>query len=138
MRLARVDSSWKLVKLEITYPKSLEKYSFEQGYRVNQLCEAIAISEQHLRRIVARDIGISLKKWMHMERMVKARHLLRERQDVGIVSDILGYSHPNSFRRAFIITYGIQPMKFLFNEHHKYLNIGSHIGHFNSKPILEE
>ena len=116
MNLIRAANSWKIVRSDKIDPKSLEEYSFDCGYRVNQLCETIDLSEQHLRRIVTRDIGLSLKAWMNMERMVKARHLLRERRDIESVSAMLRFAHTNSFRRAFKTTYGVSPSKFLDNE----------------------
>jgi AraC-like DNA-binding protein len=50
---------------------------------------------------------------MDWERMVVARRLLGSGWDSAVVSDRLGFSHPNSFRRAFSLTYGMSISRFL-------------------------
>lgn len=74
--------------------------------------------ERHFRDVFQRDVGLTPKEWLDWERMVVARRLLRWGLDPLDVSDQLGFSHPNSFRRAFRSAYGMAPAKFLESRVH--------------------
>lgn len=68
---------------------------------------------RRFREIFVRDVGTTPKNWMASERMEVARHLLGIGTSPLVVSDQLGFSHPNSFRREFKKVHGVSPTKCL-------------------------
>ena len=82
------------------------------GYRVGAICQELGMSEQHLRRLFLRDVGLTPKEWMRWERMVVARRMLKWGMDPVEVSEALGFSEASSFRREFRTVYGVSPWRF--------------------------
>ena len=91
----------------------LEVLAYEQGYRVEGVCRELGLEERRFRRMFLRDVGLAPKDWMAWERMVVARRLLGAGRDPLVVSERLGFSHPNSFRREFRTVYGVTVSGFL-------------------------
>lgn len=91
----------------------LEMLALEKGYRVCAVSRALGLTERHFQRIFIRDVGLSPKDWMQRERMVVARRMLAWGLDVLWVSERLGFSHVNSFRREFLSVYGVGPARFV-------------------------
>ncbi len=113
MRIDRVGDSWRLVALGHVVHDCLEALALAEGYRVSGVCDRLGISQPHFREMFVRDVGLPPKVWMQWERMVVARRMLSWGLDPLEVSELLGFSHPNSFRREFREIYGIPPSKFL-------------------------
>lgn len=113
MRIARVEYRWRVIAFGHVLHDCLERLAYEQGYRVSGLCGELGLCERYFREVFLRDVGLTPKEWLDWERMVAARRLLSFGVDPLVVSDQLGFSHPNSFRRAFREAYGIAPMRFL-------------------------
>jgi AraC-like DNA-binding protein len=63
--------------------------------------------------VFQRDVGLTPKEWLDWERMVAARRMLMAGVDPVAVAERLGFSHPNSFRRAFRAVYGMAPLRFV-------------------------
>lgn len=112
MRIARVEHRWRVLGFGRVIHDCLERLAYEQGYRVSGLCVKLGLCERHFREVFLRDVGLTPKEWMDWERMVVARRLLARGADFLAVSDQLGFSHPNSFRRAFREVYGMAPLRF--------------------------
>ena len=91
----------------------LEVLAYEQGYRVEGVCRELGLEERRFRRMFLRDVGLAPKEWMAWERMVVARRMLGAGRDPLVVSERLGFSHPNSFRREFRTVYGVTVSGFL-------------------------
>ena len=113
MRIARVECRWRVLGFGHVVHDCLERLAYEQGYRVSGLCGELGLCERYFRDMFQRDVGLTPKEWLDWERMVVARRLLVCGVDPLAVSDQLGFSHPNSFRRAFREAHGIPPMRFL-------------------------
>lgn len=113
MRIARVEYRWRVLGFGHVIHDCLEKLAYEQGYRLGALCGELGLGERHFREVFLRDVGLTPKEWLDGERMVAARRLLLSGVDPVVISDQLGFSHPNSFRRAFRATYGVAPVRFL-------------------------
>lgn len=116
MRITRSPRGWVLSETKNPSDESLEEVAFRSGFRVKEVCHELRVSEQHLRRIFLRDVGISVKDWLRCERMVRARRMLVAGQTTETIADLLGFSHPNSFRRAFRDVYGVTPAEYLASE----------------------
>ena len=84
-----------------------------KNYRVAGLCTALGCSERHLYQVFLRDIGLSPKTWMNLERMVVARRMLRGGISVDDVALRLGFMSVESFRRQFAKVYKVSPARFL-------------------------
>lgn len=113
MRIVRHQMSWRILKPEwIKRSECLLNLSLEGGYRISELCAVLDCSERYLHSVFLRDIGLPPKEWMHRNRMVRARHLVRAEVDDDETSRQLGFSHPNSFRREFVKVYGMTPKAF--------------------------
>jgi AraC-like DNA-binding protein len=113
MRIARSGESWRLVAVGRVIHDCLASLAFAEGYRVSAVCGKLGLSSPYFREIFVRDVGMSPKAWMQEERMVVARQLLGEGMEPQVISEMLGFSHPNSFRREFRETHGLSPTKFI-------------------------
>lgn len=113
MKIARLEYRWRVLGFGHVVHDCLETLALEQGYRVSGMCQVLGMSESYLREIFLRDVGLSPKDWMQRERMVVARRMLVWGMDPLDVSERLGFSHPNSFRREFQAVYGMGPARFL-------------------------
>lgn len=91
----------------------VEEIALKSGYRVSAVSHELRITEQHFRIIFHRDVGIPVKVWMRSERMVVARRMLAGGIPPADLPALLGFSHPNSFRREFCEVYGIPPAKWI-------------------------
>lgn len=113
MRIVRHETSWRILKPEwLKHSECLLNLSLKCGFRISELCAALDCSERYLHSVFLRDIGLPPKEWMHRNRMVRARHLVRAEMDDHEISRQLGFSHPNSFRREFVKVYGMTPKAF--------------------------
>jgi AraC-like DNA-binding protein len=94
----------------------LERLAHEQGYRVDGICEVLGVGERYAREVFLRDVGIPPKRWLGNLRMEVARKLLAEGADLARIHLQLGFSHPNSFRRAYRAVFGSDPGGFSSQE----------------------
>lgn len=113
MKIARSGDRWSLVAVGQVLHGCLATLAYAEGYRVNAVCGKLGVSPPYFREIFVRDVGMSPKAWMQEERMVVARQLLGEGIEPQVVSEMLGFSHPNSFRREFREIHGLSPTKFI-------------------------
>jgi AraC-like DNA-binding protein len=103
---------WRVFFDEIRQPISLNSIAYTCGFRVSEISRILGVTEQHLRRIFFRDVGIPIKCWLRMERMVIARRMLSCGIDVCEASELLSFANPNSFRREFKNIYELSPREF--------------------------
>lgn len=113
MKIVRSKQCWRVLGFGRVLDECLESLALRQGYRVGAVCRALGMSEAYLREVFLRDVGLSPKDWMQRERMVVARRMLLCGRDPLEVSEALGFSHPNSFRREFTSVYGVGPVRFV-------------------------
>lgn len=113
MKIARSEYRWRVVAFGHVVHDCLEGLALQQGYRVEGVCQELGISKAYFREIFIRDVGLTPRDWMHWERMVVARRMLVWGLDPLEISEALGFSHPNSFRREFRAVYGVSPLRFL-------------------------
>ena len=78
-------------------------------YRLGGMCGELGCSERYLRRVFVDNVGLTPTDWIKSERMVEARHRLREGADPLEVANRLGFASISSFGRLFKATYGIGP-----------------------------
>lgn len=112
VKIIRSDQCWCVLGVEHVVHDCLESLALRQGYRVGAVCQELGISESYFREIFMRDVGLTPKEWMQWERMVVARRMLIWGHDPLDVSEGLGFSHPNSFRREFQVVHGVSPWLF--------------------------
>jgi len=103
-------------------PVSLSQIAREGEYRLSHLCERIALSERHLRRVFEEGIGIAPKEWLRQERMVAARSMLREGTPIKEVSNKLGFSNQKIFSREFQIFHEVTPTGYQLKHRETVLN----------------
>ena len=113
MRIARLENRWQVLGFGHVMHDCLETLALERGYRVREVTDELGVSGAYFREIFVRDVGIPVKSWMRLERMVVARRLLMWGMDPLEVSGRLGFSLPNSFRREFSEVYKITVSQFL-------------------------
>ena len=90
MQIVRNDHSWRIEDGSQTLHESLESLARQSGYRVADLSRHVGITEQHLRRLFHRDVGIPIKEWLRCERMMIARRMLNCGFDPSEISNSLG------------------------------------------------
>lgn len=112
MRFVRSDHVWRV--FQGNSPKSLvlEALARRHGYRVCEMCVELGCGERYLHATFVRDIGLSPKMWLRQERMLVARRLLHEGLSAEAVSEELGFSTSNNFRREFRGVYGLSPLQY--------------------------
>lgn len=109
MRIVREHGRWRVLGFGHVIHDCMERLAYEQGYRFSRVCVELGFCERHFREVFLRDVGLTPSEWLNGERMVVARRLLACGVDPLEVSERLGFSHPNSFRRAFRAVYGVPP-----------------------------
>jgi len=92
---------------------SLRRLAAECGFRVDRICLRLGVSGRHFQRLFQDAVGLAPKEWLRAERMVAARHRLREGGAVKEVAMDLGYTQTASFSREFLACYGVQPTTFV-------------------------
>jgi AraC-like DNA-binding protein len=113
MRITRFNFRWRVEAFGHVVHDCLEGLALAQGYRVEGVCQELGMSKAFFPEIFIRDVGLSPKEWMQWERMVVARRMLLRGVDPLAISDALGFSHPNSFRREFREVYGVAVTRFM-------------------------
>lgn len=79
------------------------------GYRAGELAGALGCSGSYLRRVFARDLGVTPKRWLRGERMRAAGRLLGAGMPPWQAVEALGFAPGSGFRREFRKTHGITP-----------------------------
>ena len=92
---------------------SLRELAAQSGFRVDRMCRRLGVSGRHFQRLFQEAVGMAPKEWLKAERMVAARHRLREGGAVKEVAMDLGYTQTATFSREFLLCYGVQPTTFV-------------------------
>ena len=112
MQIFRGSSSW--VILGITNSRySLEELAFQNGYRVEAICNEIGCGIRYFHFVFLRDIGLPPKRWMRYERMVVARRMLFGGRTPDEVAERVGFASTNNFNREFTAIYRMTPRQFM-------------------------
>lgn len=85
-------------------PINMVELAFQSGYKVSGMSELLEISPRHLERMFYDSLGVSPKYWLRLQRMIRARYLVREGFPLKHISVFLGfkrYSHFIAEVRAF-------------------------------------
>lgn len=93
----------------------LERLALTKAYRVADVCNALGCSSRYLHILFTRDIGLSPKHWMKLERMVVARRKLEGGKSPADVARDLGFMSIHTFCRQFQRFYHITPELFQRN-----------------------
>lgn len=115
MRFIRSKQTWRVVEAFSGKNYCLETLALAKCYRVAGVCAALGCSERYLYSVFMRDIGLSPKTWMNLERMVVARRKLEGGIRVEQVAYDLGFLSVEAFRRKFYHVYRVSPGRFLKN-----------------------
>ena len=95
--------------------KTLERQQYwllharRSGYKSRDLARVTGISVRQLERYFHEDFGITPQVWLNEQRMIAARHLLRESESVKAVAIDLGFKQVSHFCREFKRYHGIKP-----------------------------
>ena len=90
----------------------LSSVAYTSAYRVHVFAGFLGMTSRRLHQCFVRDLGLTPKEWMRGERMVAARHLLREGRMVKDVAQLLGFCESKDFAREFQWFYGCSPTSF--------------------------
>lgn len=113
MKFNRINQTWRIFRVPSHEGVALELLAYQCGYRVSDMCIALDCSQRHLYGVFMRDIGISPKEWLDLQRMVLARTLLTAGKAIRAVAVALGYSTVVAFTRRFDRVYGMPPGRFV-------------------------
>ncbi len=111
-RLGLPELSGANLRLEPVAARVLEE--IERRYRepltVAELAEALAVSPDHLSRLVRKATGASISQWLTERRMAEARRLLLVADDpIAVVAERVGYRDAGYFGRVFRKLHGVSP-----------------------------
>ena len=112
MKIIRSNQTWRVVESFSGESHCLERLALSKGYRVADVCRALGCSSRYLHILFVRDIGLSPKHWMKMERMVVARRKLEGGKSPDDVARDLGFLSITTFCRQFHTFYRTTPALF--------------------------
>ena len=112
LKIIRSHQTWRIIETFSGTDHCLERLALSQGYRVADVCRALGCSSRYLYDLFVRDIGLTPKTWMKMERMVVAKRKLEGGLAPAEVAKDLGFSSLHTFRRQFHVFYQTTPMRF--------------------------
>lgn len=113
MRFIRYKQAWHAIETFSGMTCCLEEIAFRHGYNVAGVCDALGCSERYLYAAFIRDIGLSPKTWMNLERMVVARRKLEGGKTIEETADDLGFKSVEAFGRAFYHMFRVSPVRYL-------------------------
>lgn len=106
-----------------TLPGSLElmmtfvRHHIAEPLTVSRVAESARCSETTAQRLFARHVGESMQSWIRQVRLREAAAMLRTTGlRVSEVAQLVGYSDPLYFSRAFRRAYGVAPSRFAQTE----------------------
>ena len=79
---------------------------------VEQLSASVHTTTRTLQRAFLAETGMTMQQWRLRNRMEAAAFLLRSTSAIDAVAHRVGYSHVNSFRRAFSDHFGLSPTRY--------------------------
>ncbi len=97
-------------------PVNLADLALDCGYKVNQVSEHLNISPRQLERQFLRTIGISPKYWMRLQRMIRARHLIRSGRPLKAIALDLGFTKYDKFAKEMRQFYQLSPLDMVGKE----------------------
>ncbi len=112
MKIIRSNQTWRVVESFSGESHCLERLALSKGYRVADVCRALGCSSRYLHILFIRDIGLSPKHWMKLERMVVARRKLEGGKTPDDVARDLGFQSIHTFCRQFHAFYRTSPALF--------------------------
>lgn len=115
MKFIRSKQTWRVIETFSGETYCLERLALSNCYRVADVCAVLGCSERYLYTAFMRDIGLSPKTWMNLERMVVARRMMEGGKQIDQVAKDLGFLSLEAFRRRFYHVYGMSPGRFLRN-----------------------
>lgn len=115
LKIIRSNQTWRVVESFSGENYCLERLALRKAYRVAEVCRALGCSSRYLYNLFVRDIGLSPKHWMNLERMVVARRKLEGGKSPEEVARDLGFMSVHTFGRQFQRFYQTTPELFLRN-----------------------
>lgn len=109
LKIVRSNRTWRVVESLSGKSYCLERLALSKGYRVADVCSALGCSSRYLHILFTRDIGLSPKHWMKLERMVVARRKLEGGKSPVDVAKDLGFMSIHTFNRQFDRFYHTTP-----------------------------
>ncbi|WP_104381364.1 AraC family transcriptional regulator [Sphingobacterium sp. HMA12] len=89
----------------------------EEMVLITDIADSLHIQEDQLNRYHTQRYGETLLQYRNRELLKKAKHLLRQKLRVQIVSDLCGFGQISSFSRFFKNETGLSPIEFKHQEH---------------------
>jgi AraC-like DNA-binding protein len=109
LKIVRSNQTWRVVESFSGESYCLERLALSKAYRVAEVCRALGCSSRYLYILFTRDIGLSPKHWMKLERMVVARRKLEGGKSPEDVAKDLGFMSVHTFCRQFQRFYHTTP-----------------------------
>lgn len=113
VRFIRYKQAWHAIETFSGESYCLEEIAFRHGYNVACVCDALGCSERYLYAAFIRDIGLSPKTWMNLERMVVARRKLEGGKSIEETALDLGFKSMEAFSRAFYHMFRVSPARYV-------------------------
>ena len=100
-------------------PVNLVELAQTCGYKVNQMSIHLDVSTRQLERYFRSALGVSPKYWMRMQRMIRARQLIREGNPLKAIALDLGFIKYDKFAQELRRYYEMSPLEMVGNERRK-------------------
>jgi AraC-like DNA-binding protein len=112
VQIIRLEENWYILLTGEGGRQCLPGLALRCGYRIDEMCVELGISQRYFYEVCRRDIGLAPKNWLRRERMVVARRMITGGQSPEEVAVRLGFSSPNNFRREFLAHQQMSPSDF--------------------------
>lgn len=100
-------------------PVNLAELAQNCHYRVNQVAEQLEISPRQLERHFHKAVGVSPKYWMRIQRMIRARHMIRNGISLKTIASDLGFLKYDKFAQETKRFYELSPLQMVGSERRK-------------------
>jgi AraC-like DNA-binding protein len=94
---------------ELTEIRNWAALARDNGYQVNALADACRVSRWSLNYFFLTHTGLRAHEWLAELKQMDAVCLLGQNRNIKAIADVLGYSDPAHFGRAFKHTLGLTP-----------------------------
>ncbi len=92
-------------------PVNLCELAHECAYKVSKMTDELGISSRQLERHFQSALGVSPKYWMRIQRMLRARQMIREGNSLKVISLDLGFSKYDKFAQELKNFYQVSPLE---------------------------
>ena len=103
----------KVKKLSVYRASEWPELASRIGYRSGDMAKLLNVSMRTLDRYMHAEFGMTTEKWLDVQRMSHAPHILKRLHSVKQTASTLGYNCTRTFSSRFLKQYRLYPAEYL-------------------------